>query len=386
MITILEDDIEQDHDEKDADENYDDSIELSDGLKEQHDGHLARGKLQAASSSCGKRILDLIKGNTQLTLPLTPTVLSPARRVSLQSRQRPERKPMVLNLSMTSWIFLVLAFIQVFLISGLQIAIAVLGKFRTTTGLSEYDSCLNTDVQKAIKCAVEANQTVSIPSFGRDKEIYIYLFLFLTVYNFCLCFYALKTQNYIELIAFGIINLVTMGYAALQVWQFRGYGGSCPLITNIGYMALTSVMVFFVFTVVFTTLSVFLFFEFGWKVYKSVGCNSELIGCYEAYKVFVSAVKILILFTVVFSIAQVVLLLSTSDSEFGLSIVLAVAAILSYWVINAIVIGATKPGHSLVSGSDHSVCAETYTLVNLVDILGGTLGVCYPLEATWERD
>ena len=33
MITILEDDIEQDHDEKDADENYDDSIELSDNLK-----------------------------------------------------------------------------------------------------------------------------------------------------------------------------------------------------------------------------------------------------------------------------------------------------------------------------------------------------------------
>ena len=38
-----------------------------------------------------------------------------------------------------------------------------------------------------------------------------------------------------------------------------------------------------------------------------------------------------------FSIAQVVLLLSTSDYEFGLTIVLAVAAILSYWVINAIV-------------------------------------------------
>ena len=38
-----------------------------------------------------------------------------------------------------------------------------------------------------------------------------------------------------------------------------------------------------------------------------------------------------------FSIAQVVLLLSTSDSEFGLTIILAVAAILSYWVINVIV-------------------------------------------------
>eukprot|EP00731_Ephydatia_muelleri_P031761 Em0023g268a len=48
----------------------------------------------------------------KLTLPLTPTVLSPPRRMSPQSRQRPERKPRVLNFSKTSWIFLVLAFIQ----------------------------------------------------------------------------------------------------------------------------------------------------------------------------------------------------------------------------------------------------------------------------------
>ena len=48
----------------------------------------------------------------KLTQPLTPTVLSSPRRASPQSRQRPERKPRVLNLSMTSWIFLVLAFIQ----------------------------------------------------------------------------------------------------------------------------------------------------------------------------------------------------------------------------------------------------------------------------------
>ena len=94
-------------------------------------------------------------------------------------------------------------------ISGLQIAIAALGNFRSSKGLSQYDTCLNPDLQKAIKCTLEANQTISIPvsapqavcsallnwcvalqSFGQDKEIYIYLFLFLTIYNFCLCVYA----------------------------------------------------------------------------------------------------------------------------------------------------------------------------------------------------
>ena len=58
-----------------------------------------------------------------------------------------------------------------------------------------------------------------------------------------------------------------------------------------------------------------------------------------------------------FSIAQVVLLLSTSDSEFGLTIVLAVAAILSYWVINVIV--------------SVWVCGVTYWC-------SGVMGACVP--------
>ena len=39
-----DDDIKQDHNERDVDENYAESIELRDGLKEQHDGHLSTTK------------------------------------------------------------------------------------------------------------------------------------------------------------------------------------------------------------------------------------------------------------------------------------------------------------------------------------------------------
>lgn len=54
--------------------------------------------------------------------------------------------------------------------------------------------------------------------------------------------------------AFVVINIFTVAYAALQgtlvpswlsllfvVYQFRGFGGSCPVITTVGWLALINV-------------------------------------------------------------------------------------------------------------------------------------------------
>ena len=101
-------------------------------------------------------------------------------------------------------------------------------------------------------------------SFGRDKAIYAYFFIAVVVYNFFLCFYAvscypvivsltqfchsfihlcqqLKFQNIVEVYMFMVINILAMGYAGLQVFQFRGFGEMCEPITNVGYLALANV-------------------------------------------------------------------------------------------------------------------------------------------------
>ena len=40
---------------------------------------------------------------------------------------------------------------------------------------------------------------------------------------------------------FLIINVLATGYAALQVFQFRGFGDECDPITTVGYLALANV-------------------------------------------------------------------------------------------------------------------------------------------------
>jgi hypothetical protein len=53
----------------------------------------------------------------------------------------------------------------------------------------------------------------------------------------------LKFQNIVEVYMFMIINVLAMGYACLQVFQFRGFGSECAKITLVGYLALANVSV-----------------------------------------------------------------------------------------------------------------------------------------------
>ena len=43
---------------------------------------------------------------------------------------------------------------------------------------------------------------------------------------------------------FMIINVLAMGYACLQVFQFRGFGSECDDITLVGYLALANVSIY----------------------------------------------------------------------------------------------------------------------------------------------
>ena len=55
----------------------------------------------------------------------------------------------------------------------------------------------------------------------------------------------LKVQNIVEVYAFVVLNILAMAYACLQVYQFRGFGRSCVLITEVGYVALANVSVIY---------------------------------------------------------------------------------------------------------------------------------------------
>ncbi len=48
-------------------------------------------------------------------------------------------------------------------------------------------------------------------------------------------------KNIVEVYAFMVLNILAMGYACLQVYQFRGFGIDCEPITFVGYLAMSNV-------------------------------------------------------------------------------------------------------------------------------------------------
>ncbi|CAI8024621.1 hypothetical protein GBAR_LOCUS14297 [Geodia barretti] len=178
--------------------------------------------------------------------------------------------------------------VQPALILGLQVAIAVLGNFRGDR-LSQYVDCFERSIGYDSSTELPAN--ITFPTFGRDKEVYVYFFISLVLYNFALCIYALKVHNIVEVYMFLVINLLAIGYAGVQ-----------------GFLLI-------VFTVVFVVMSRFIYVEFGWKIYTRVGCNSDLRWYYRVYEVVMSGVKLLILFMLIFLLSQCILLLYVDENN-----------------------------------------------------------------------
>ena len=228
--------------------------------------------------------------------------------------------------------FVIAAVVQMIAVVTMQVLIIVNGGHGGR--LMEFKPCLSGALQIAIDCSEKANwSNMSIPSFGKDKPVYVGFIIALTVYNAMLCFYALYGKHFLEIIAFLIVNILTTLYAGFEAWQFRPFGPNCTDWPVAGLLAFASVAVLFVFTAVFVPLALYMYRDFGWKVYKDVNCKHEMRKYYQWYEAVSSGVKLLILFTVVFSVAQLTLLLTPDNYEFGLTIILVVVAVVAYFVV-----------------------------------------------------
>ena len=83
--------------------------------------------------------------------------------------------------------------------------------------VEQYRNCVSDDLSRAIDCNMKNKLiNISIPSFGKDKPVYIWVIVALTIYNALLCFYALYGKHFLEIIAFLIVNVLTMMYAAFE--------------------------------------------------------------------------------------------------------------------------------------------------------------------------
>lgn len=256
---------------------------------------------------------------------------------NMETTNNEPSRPSSSSLSRRSKLFMLLATFQAIVTLGLQVSMAFIG-YQIHNG-THADYCLSSPEQTLLDCVDSFGSMNRSESnlFGDDKFIYIIFFIGLTVYNLVLCIYSLKQQDRVEVFAFVITNTLTLLYAGLQVYQFRGYGGGCGALTVIGWIAVANMSVLSLFAPVFWILSALTYFEFGWKIYKHVNLMSSVRSYFHWYELFISGVKLVLLFTITFCIAEVVLLLPPHDPEFGLTIVMLVAAIVVCVLIHTLV-------------------------------------------------
>ncbi|KAJ1945285.1 hypothetical protein FBU59_002351 [Linderina macrospora] len=99
------------------------------------------------------------------------------------------------------------------------------------------------------------------------------------------------------------------------------------LLASIGVLASVSVM--------FMVLAYFVYHAFGWEIFKRVGADMKIRRMYVAYRLLVLLLKIDFFAFSGFAVTYIILILKSSDAEFGITIALfpltLMVLLLAFW-------------------------------------------------------
>ncbi|KAK3753301.1 hypothetical protein QZH41_015243 [Actinostola sp. cb2023] len=168
-----------------------------------------------------------------------------------------------------------------------------------------------------------AYNSLENPGMGPGRRIYMCVYMGVIVYTCFLCLFAVKQQNFVEILAFLLQNFGFVTYGLIQVYHV-GYKehperGSnitiqhSPLLRNI---ALSNSLALFLLNGVFIFLSWKLYIEFGWKIYKRVRFNLSLRSIYHFYQLLSCLLKMAIMYWWMYAICNSFVLLR--DHQFAM--------------------------------------------------------------------
>ncbi|XP_065053842.1 uncharacterized protein LOC135682751 [Rhopilema esculentum] len=181
------------------------------------------------------------------------------------------------GLSSTAKTFFGLNIFQVIAIGGIQSAMIACGNFK--------------DVQDG--------------GLGPGRRIYMALFLLAVLYSCFLCLFAVKKQNFLEILAFVLQNYGYISYSCIQVYHisFKNYQNQkLERQTLLVYLTIIDSIGLFILNIIFTWLAIKLYGEYGWKIYKRVRFNIRLRAAFHVYETVVMLLKMQFLFIIMFSI------------------------------------------------------------------------------------
>ncbi|XP_048579630.1 uncharacterized protein LOC116619178 isoform X2 [Nematostella vectensis] len=154
------------------------------------------------------------------------------------------------------------------------------------------------------------------PGVGPGRRIYMSLFMGAVVYTCFLCLFAVKQQNFMEILAFLLQNFGFVTYGLIQVYhvgfkkiEFPGRNATMPRDAQLLPIALTNSLMLFLLNAVFMYLSWKLYSEFGWKIYKRVRFNMRLRSVYHWYQLLSCLLKMEILYWCMYALCNSLVLL-----------------------------------------------------------------------------
>jgi len=195
-------------------------------------------------------------------------------------REIEARRPAQSNsdgLSKTAKVFFGLNIVQVIAIGGIQSAMIAFGNFTF----------------------------VSKGGLGPGRRVYMALFLLAVLYSCFLCLFAVKRQNFLEILAFVLQNYAYIIYSGIQVYHisFKEYEDhNIERQTVLVYLTIIDSIGLLVLNIIFTYLANKLFCEYGWKIYKRVRFNIRLRAAFHLYETVLMLLKMQFLFITMFAI------------------------------------------------------------------------------------
>ncbi|KAI8915380.1 hypothetical protein DFJ77DRAFT_365980 [Powellomyces hirtus] len=169
-----------------------------------------------------------------------------------------------------------------------------------------------------------------INSEGPTRGIPVYLIIFIGAQIFLIFLMtdAIWHENTIQLIFSVIFNASVCLYSIFQYVQMiglvrRNVGGivmSEADEKSLKGILLVIPIILGVFSILFAICAYKMYLEFGWKMYKRIGADPKMRSMYRTYQIFLTFLKLDLFFVLGFGIQFLVLVISPSDPEFGITI------------------------------------------------------------------
>lgn len=158
---------------------------------------------------------------------------------------------------------------------------------------------------------------------------YLTLFIFAHVFLIVLVYDALRLKNTIQIIGLCLFNGAMLIYAAIQMGQIKEandeLGANYPHWKNIWPdiqpFLIAIPCVIGLCTVLMSIVAWKLYDEFAWTIYKHISADLRMKRRYLTFQIFVALLKFDFFFFLGFTIQFLVIVLSTDDIEFQLTIV-----------------------------------------------------------------